>query len=109
MVPFYWDDFWPLSPHSLDNSRWIAWQFDRPEAGEGVVQAFRRGDSPIRSMRYKLRALDPAARYRITDIDAPATAEASGRELLESGLAIDLGQKPSAAIVFYKRIEQQAK
>ena len=36
------------------------WQFDVPEKGEGVVQAFRRAESVYEAARFKLRGLDPA-------------------------------------------------
>ena len=35
-------DYYPLTPYSLGEDCWIAWQFDRPEQGEGMIQAFRR-------------------------------------------------------------------
>ncbi|HWE64027.1 MAG TPA: glycoside hydrolase family 36 protein, partial [Chloroflexota bacterium] len=38
-------DYYPLTPYSIDTNIWMAWQFDRPEAGTGVVQAFRRDTS----------------------------------------------------------------
>ena len=41
--PAIFGDYYPLTPYSLDNTAWIAWQFDCPEKGEGLVQAFRRG------------------------------------------------------------------
>ena len=28
---------YPLTPHSLDTTSWIAWQFHRADLGEGVV------------------------------------------------------------------------
>jgi alpha-galactosidase len=45
MSPDYYGDFYPLTPWTRDNSVWIAWQFDRPEQGEGIVQVFRRDQS----------------------------------------------------------------
>ena len=35
-------DYYPLTSYSLQPDHWIAWQFNRPETGDGVVQAFRR-------------------------------------------------------------------
>ncbi len=35
-------DYYPLTPYSVDTTHWIAWQFDRPEEGTGIIQAFRR-------------------------------------------------------------------
>ena len=102
-VPCYWGDFWPLSPYSLDGKAWIAWQFDLPESGRGVVQAFRRAESPLGSACYKLRGLDPAARYRCVDSDRPGATESTGRDLMDKGLAIVIPQKPGAAIITYER------
>jgi alpha-galactosidase len=42
IAPYYLGDFYPLSSYSLENDVWMVWQFDRPDLGEGVVQAFRR-------------------------------------------------------------------
>src|SRR5271156_5811435 len=59
--PFYYYDYYPLTPYSQDDKAWIAWQFDRPETGEGMIQAFRRGNSNQDTQRLRLRGLDPAA------------------------------------------------
>ena len=67
---------------------WIAWQFNTPERGEGVVQAFRRAESPYESIRVKLHDLDPEAIYTLTNLDATGTTEVAGRELMEKGLLI---------------------
>jgi alpha-galactosidase len=102
--PCYYGDFYPLTPYSLDTSQWIAWQFDCPERGEGVVQAFRRSESIYEAARLKLRELDPDATYEVRDIDSEAVAEVSGRDLMEKGLPIALPTQPSAAVVTYKLV-----
>jgi len=102
-VANYWGDFWPLTSHSLENNVWMAWQFDRPEEGEGVVQVFRRAESPYEAARFRLRGLAPDAVYTLTDLDVAGTTEMTGRELLESGLPIVLKDRPTAAIIVYKR------
>jgi len=35
--PYLLGDFYPLTVYSLENTIWMAWQFDRPEIGEGMV------------------------------------------------------------------------
>jgi alpha-galactosidase len=100
----YWGDFWPLTPYSLDSGAWIAWQFDLPEAGEGVVQAFRRADCPADSIRVKLRGLDPRATYRLRDVDAAEADELSGAALMEDDLSVSIPKAPGAAIVAYRRL-----
>jgi len=100
----YYGDFYPLTPYSLDRSQWIAWQFDCPERGEGVVQAFRRAESIYEAARVKLNGLDAAGTYEVRNVDDSAATEVSGRELLEKGLPIALQAQPSAAVITYKLV-----
>lgn len=104
-APDYLGDFYPLSPYTTANDAWLAWQFDRPEAGQGVVQAFRRANSIYESARVKLRGLDPKARYAVTDIDHPANAqEVTGGELAERGLLVVAPNQPAAIVVTYRKV-----
>ena len=102
-APYYFGDYYPLTPYSLENSVWMAWQFDCPEKGEGLVQAFRRAESVYEAARFKLHGLEPDARYVVTDIDKPAGREATGRELMEKGLLVSLAERPAAAVFTYKK------
>ena len=81
----------------------MAWQFDRPEAGEGIVQAFRRRESPQNSVTFKLRGVDPEARYIVTDLEVKRPRRVKGGELLAHGLTIHLAKQPGAAVMTYKR------
>ena len=97
-------DFYPLLPHTLDNHSWMAWQFDRPESGRGVVQVFRRPLSPYTSVRLKLRGLDPAATYRVTNVDAADhPQDVTGNELTDVGLDVQIPACPAAQIVTYTK------
>ena len=97
-------DYYPLTPYSLDNSVWMAWQFHRPDLGEGVVQVFRRADSPYEAARFPLRGLDPQATYQVTNMDSKAIIKAMGRELMEAGLRASAGERSSAVVLTYKRM-----
>lgn len=103
-APNFAGDFYPLTPYSLANDQWIAWQFDRPEVGEGVVQAFRRTESVYETARLRLQGLDPDATYRVKDLDKESSMELPGRELLEKGLAVTLTDRPDAAVLTYERV-----
>jgi alpha-galactosidase len=104
--PCYYGDFYPLTPHNQDESVWIAWQFDIPESGNGMVQAFRRPESVYEAARFPLRGLDPESRYVVKPIDKPENAiEVSGRDLVEKGLLVSLPEQPSAGVFAYKRIK----
>ena len=96
-------DYYPLTPYSLDDTRWIAWQFDQPENGEGVIQAFRREKSDYESLRVKLQGLDPSAEYTVTNVDTSKAIKAAGRELMDKGLSIAMEAKPGAVVFVYKK------
>jgi alpha-galactosidase len=81
----------------------MAWQFDRPDLGEGVVQVFRRESSVYESARFPLFGLDNNALYTIRDIDSPNTVEMTGAELADRGLAVELSDCPKAATFVYTR------
>jgi alpha-galactosidase len=100
----YMGDYYPLTGYDPSNFAWIAWQFDRPDAGEGVVQAFRRSESPFESAHLKLRGLTPDARYKITDVDNPTDLLLTGRELMEKGLPVTLKAEPDSAVIMYKLV-----
>jgi alpha-galactosidase len=96
-------DYYPLTPYHLDSAAWMAWQFDRPEQGDGVVQAFRHDKSAQASIEVRLRGLDPGAVYTLTNLDAAGSTDMTGRELLDRGLKIAINDQPGAAIVAYKK------
>jgi alpha-galactosidase len=97
----YYGDFYPLTSWSRDDTAWMAWQFDRPEAGAGMVQVFRRHNSFYESARFPLRGLKAEERYRVVNLDLGGAAELTGRELMEQGLPVSITEKPGAAIVTY--------
>jgi alpha-galactosidase len=102
--PNYYGDFYPLTPWSRDDRVWIAWQFDRPESGEGMVQVFRRPNSVYEAARFKLHGLESAALYAVADIDHPETKHGlRGTELMEGGLPVTIAEKPGAAVLTYQR------
>ncbi len=82
----------------------MAWQFDCPERGEGVVQAFRRPQSPYEAVRATLRGLDANAMYTVTNLDSATSKTIAGKELMEPGLLIELAAKPGAAVILYRRL-----
>ena len=102
--PYLFGDFYPLMPYSLEQGTWIAWQFDVPEQGEGMVQAFRRGcgQSNDEIARFKLRGLDAGAEYVLTNLDISESQMLSGRELLDKGLAVRITEQPGSAVITYK-------
>lgn len=102
-APYYFGDYYPLTAYSLEPSVWMAWQFDVPEKGEGMIQAFRRAESVYEVARFKLRGLDPGVRYVLTNLDSGESQTLAGRELLDQGLAVAITDQPGSAVVTYAK------
>ncbi|MDI6828136.1 MAG: alpha-galactosidase, partial [Armatimonadota bacterium] len=96
-------DYYPLTPYSLNSDVWIAWQFDCPDLGEGMIQAFRRPASPYESARFKLRGINPYLEYVVTNLDTNQSFVEKGCDLVEKGLQIALANQPDSAIIVYKQ------
>ena len=101
--PIYTGDFYPLTPHTLENNHWIAWQFYRADLKSGIVQVFRRPDVASETLTVKLRGLDPQQRYEIENVDGGMEVR-TGAELIR-GLDITLREKPAAAVFVLKAIK----
>jgi alpha-galactosidase len=115
--PYYYGDYYPLLPCSANSDcntdpsiersagfEWAAWQFNRPEQEDGMVQAYRRDENEETTKNLRLRGLDPAATYKVTDLDARTTSPVSGRDLMQQGLRVEIKGKPGAAIIIYERV-----
>ena len=106
IIPYYWGDFYPLTPYSLEETVWMTWQFDMPEKGAGLVQAFRRAENSEESQTYKLQGLNPDANYIVTDLDVNQPQKSTGRELMETGLLLTAKEKSTALIITYEKIQK---
>lgn len=104
IAPYYYGDYYPLTSYCVDQKNWLAWQYNRPESGDGLVQAFRRAESPYVVASFKLRGLDPDARYRLVNLDDAGATDATGRDLMETGLPLTMSTPSSAVIITYRRI-----
>jgi alpha-galactosidase len=103
VIPCYWGDFYPLTPYTLEENVWMAWQFDVPEKGEGLVQAFRREKAEIGSGVFKLRGLDAAGRYAVENLDGGKVDRLAGRALMDDGLRIEIPDRPGASLIVYRK------
>ncbi len=98
-------DYYPITSWSLAPDVWMAWQFDRPELGRGVVQVFRRAESIYEAARLRLRGLDGEARYEVRDLDAEGATELSGEELMDRGLPVAIDHRPGSRIYVYRKLD----
>ena len=100
--PYSLGDYYPLTPYNSTNDVWMAWQFDRQELGEGVIQVFRRPDSVYESARFRLQGLIAEATYTLNNFDQLDEVGMTGCELMESGLLVSITEQPGSAIIGYK-------
>jgi alpha-galactosidase len=105
IAPMMLGDYYPLTPYSLKPDVWIAWQFNRPEQGDGVIQAFRRDSCDVVSKSFVLSGLNPSAQYEVTNFDVKGTTKFTGSELMEKGLTVEIKDKPGAAVITYKELK----
>jgi alpha-galactosidase len=98
-------DYYPLTPYSLQLDQWIAWQFHRSELEVGVVQVFRRANSTVTTMTFKLQGLDPVTTYKLTDMDGIAVIPnlRTGSDLMNNGFTLMMSTRPSARIITYTK------
>jgi len=104
--PEFLADFYPLLPYTLKPDVWIAWQYDNPEEGTGVVEAFRRDQNPESTQTLSLRGLEPEAKYVVTNLDTGEEQTASGSELADTGLTVELPKPRSAALITYHKVDE---
>ena len=104
--PYLLGDYYPLTPYSLAKDVCMAWQFDRPEIGEGVVQAFRRSECSNEVIRLRLRGLDAVSEYTLTDLDCERPRQFLGRELMDQGLSARIPTRPGAVLLVYRKVRR---
>lgn len=101
--PYFQGDLYPLTNPTKDETAWCAVQWHRPESGDGMIQIFKRENSPYTEASFDLRAIDSTKSYRFTDIDG-GEFEISGQVLSQEGLSLTIREKRVAKILFYRII-----
>lgn len=101
--PYFSEDFYPLTEFSDQLDTWCAMQFDRPSKNDGIVQVFRRENSPYESARFSLGGIDETGNYLFEDADG-GEFTTTGKTLVQNGFEVELPNKRTAKLYFYKRI-----
>ena len=101
--PNYYGDYYPLTAYSRDDTEWMAWQFNRPEANCGMVQVFRRPESIYSAAQLPLYGLEPGRSYTVVNLDEPESpGEYSGEFLMLRGLPVTITERPGALLYQYE-------
>ena len=99
--PYLSEDFYPLTAHGTQNDIWCAVQYDRPTEHDGVILAYRRENSPFDRATLPMKAVDPTATYRFTDVNG-VSFTVDGEKLAVDGLVLILPQKRMSNVLFYR-------
>jgi alpha-galactosidase len=100
---YFYGDFYPLTEYTQAEDAWMAYQFDLPHSGEGLVVVIKRPLSQYTQALYPLRALEATGSYGITNLDTGEKRTVSGRELSGKGLNLRLAAQPDSALICYQR------
>ncbi len=73
----------------------------RPRLGGGIRLSPRH--SPFAGATLRLQGLDPNAVYTLSNFDVAGTTEMTGSQLMRQGLPIAIKDRPSSAVVTYKK------
>jgi len=102
--PLYNGDFYPLTAINVNEDVWCAWQFDRPEVGQGFAMFFRRPKAAPATFEAGLRGLEPKASYEVTFVDSARVEKLTGTELAR--LKVEIGTAPGSLLVTYRRLDR---
>lgn len=103
--PYFSEDYYPLTEFSDNEGSWCAMQFNRPESGDGIIEVFRRKNSPYETAVFNLGGIDASADYIFRDFDS-GEFRLSGKDICENGLKIAVNEKRKAKIFRYKKEEK---
>ena len=104
--PLFYGDFWPLTPYTLSERDWIAWQFDRPDMGKGLVFAFRRSNMAEKEIKLLLKGIKKEQKYKVHFVDKDIKKILTGKNLLEEGLVIEELEAPESILIGYEIVKQ---
>lgn len=101
---FFYGDFYPLLSFSLADDAWAAWQYDRPDLGEGMVVAFRRRQAPFSCWEATLQGVVSQGEYELYSWDDQSTLRMPGAALMDDGFAVTIRERPGSALYTYRRV-----
>ena len=100
---YYAQDYYPLTTYSLDEGAWLAWEYVTYDGSAGIVQVFKRSQSPYETARIRMYGLNPDANYTFEDFDGNPGFTCSGKELMGKGMPITIPEKRVARILEFRQ------
>lgn len=103
---FYYGDYYPLTQYSKGKDIWMAYQLHLPDSNEGIVVVLKRHLSSRTSALFQLNALERDASYQVTNLDTEQSKTITGGELIDTGLEVQLMNKPDSSLIHYLHMEK---
>lgn len=101
--PYFAGDVYHLTRADVDETAWAAVQWDRPEEADGMIQVFRRENSPYCGASFELKGISAEKAYLFTDLDG-GEFTLTGEELCKNGFCVTIPEKKTAKIYIYKQV-----
>jgi alpha-galactosidase len=100
---FYYEDYYPLSgtENLVRDNIWLAYQMHRPSDDSGIVVAFRRSQSPDKSIIVQLSGLDSQRTYTISNYDNDVVLTKTGKELMD-GFELEIDEPRGSLLLHYQ-------
>ena len=95
-------DFYPLTPHSTGPEDWIACQFHREDAGEGMVILFRREQSESASVEIAFQGVQADQTYEVSVEDRGERKRLSGADLRRP-MEVTIDRAPGSELIRYRQ------
>jgi len=100
---YFYGDYYPLTEYTQANDAWMAYQFDLPDSGEGMVVVLKRPESDYTQAAFPLQGLQADAVYAIRNLDTNESTSLKGTALMQKGLQATLMKQPDSAVFCYRR------
>lgn len=100
---YFAEDYYPLTQLSERSDAWCATQFDCPEGNDGIVQVFKREESPYETAVFHLFAVKKDKEYLFSDLDG-GEFTVTGEELIKNGFRVTIHEKKKAKVYMYRCI-----
>jgi alpha-galactosidase len=100
--PFFYGDLYPLTGYSRSEEVWLVYQLHRQDMKQGAIIAYRRAECPYPTAHFKLRGLKSKAVYRIKNLNTKRAKKATGAELMNEGLDLQLTNTPDSLVLLYE-------
>ena len=101
---YFAGDFYPLMPFDNTFTFWTASQYHRPDLGEGLIEVFRKSESPIERICLEPQGFDAETKYEFEYADSGNCFTMTGQELKAQGFPVEIPNKRESRLFFYRSL-----